>query len=51
MKPTEAGTDKYSPVINKPKTPPIKDKGTLINIKVALRSLPNDMYNSKYINR
>ena len=29
MKPTEAGTDRYSPVMNRPKTPPISAKGNV----------------------
>jgi hypothetical protein len=35
MKPTEAGTDRYSPVIAKPKTPPMEAKGNTVMINAA----------------
>ncbi len=40
IKPTEAGTDKYSPANNKPKTPPTKAKGILAKTNTAWRTEP-----------
>ena len=38
MKPTDAGTDRYSPLMNKPMMPPMEAKGSTVMISVAKRS-------------
>src|SRR5690606_23578411 len=40
MKPTEAGTDRYSPESNRAKTPPISAKGTLATTSTDWRTEP-----------
>ena len=47
IKPTEAGTDKYSPLINKDTTPPIDAKGSTKIISVAKRNELKSMNNKK----
>ena len=47
IKPTEAGTDKYSPVIAKPNTPPIEANGKTKIISEASLSELNIMNNKK----
>jgi hypothetical protein len=47
MKPTDAGTDRYSPLMNSPITPPIDANGSTVMMSVANRSEPNSRNSRK----
>ncbi len=49
MKPTEAGTDRYSPVDTRANTPPIKAKGMFTSTNKACRTEPNVVNSSTKI--
>jgi hypothetical protein len=51
INPTAAGTDKYSPVINNPNTPPIDANGNTKIIRLANRSDLNNINNKKKMAR
>ena len=47
MKPTDAGTDRYSPVMNSPITPPTEANGKAVKMSAASLTEPNSMNNRK----
>lgn len=49
IKPTDAGTDRYKPVIQSEKTPPINAKGKLVITNRAILIDLNVIYNSNKI--
>ncbi len=49
MKPTEAGTDRYSPLTNRPTMPPIDANGSTVMISAAKRTDENSRNSRKKI--